>query len=231
MDISMHYIEKGSGEPFIFLHGNGEDGSYFAAQTEHFSGEYRVIAVDTRGHGRSPRGEAPFTIAQFARDLRELMDGLCIKSTVILGFSDGANIAMRFALDYPGMVRALILNGGNLDPGGIKRRVQIPIELGYRLAKSFAGKSAEARRHAELLGLMVNEPHIRPEELGAIKAPTLVIAGTRDMVNESHTRLIAESIPGAKLSIIEGDHFAASKEPGRFNEAVGEFLRETRTKE
>lgn len=63
MDIRLYYREKGSGEPLILLHGNGEDGSYFESQIEHLSGKYRVIALDTRGHGRSPRGTAPFTIA------------------------------------------------------------------------------------------------------------------------------------------------------------------------
>ncbi len=226
MDISLHYSERGSGEPLILLHGNGEDGSYFERQLEHFSKSYRVIAVDTRGHGKSPRGEAPFTIGQFAHDLAGFMDSLGLESAIILGFSDGANIAMRFALSYPERVKALILNGGNLDPSGIKPMVQIPIELGYRLTKIFAGKSPEAKGHMELLGLMVNDPNISPEELGRIRAPAMVIAGTRDMVKESHTRLIAGSIPGAKLSIIEGDHFIAGKRPGRFNEAVGEFLRE-----
>ena len=212
MDIALHYEEKGAGEPLILLHGNGEDGSYFKGQIERFSEHYRVIAPDTRGHGRSPRGSAPFTIRQFAEDLAGFMDGLGISRAIILGFSDGANIAMRFALDYPERVRALVLNGGNLDPSGIKRRVQIPIELGYRLTKIFAGRSAEAKGHMELLGLMVNESNIRPKELGAIKAPALVIAGTRDMVK-------------AKLSIIEGDHFIAAREPERFNREVQEFLR------
>ena len=225
MDIALHYEEKGAGEPLILLHGNGEDGSYFKGQIERFSEHYRVIAPDTRGHGRSPRGSAPFTIRQFAEDLAGFMDGLGISRAIILGFSDGANIAMRFTLDYSERVKALILNGGNLDPSGIKRRVQIPIELGYRLTKFFAGRSAEAKGHMELLGLMVNEPNIRPKELGAIKAPALVIAGTRDMVKDSHTRLIAGSIPEAKLSIIEGDHFIAAREPERFNREVQEFLR------
>ena len=225
MDIALHYEEKGAGEPLILLHGNGEDGSYFKGQIERFSEHYRVIAPDTRGHGRSPRGSAPFTIRQFAEDLAGFMDGLGISRAIILGFSDGANIAMRFALDYPERVRALVLNGGNLDPSGIKRRVQIPIELGDRLTKIFAGRSAEAKGHMELLGLMVNESNIRPKELGAIKAPALVIAGTRDMVKDSHTRLIAGSIPEAKLSIIEGDHFIAAREPERFNREVQEFLR------
>ena len=74
MNIRLHYMEKGCGEPLILLHGNGEDSGYFAHQIAHFSKYYRVIAVDTRGHGQSPRGEAPFTIRQFAEDLRAFMD-------------------------------------------------------------------------------------------------------------------------------------------------------------
>ena len=87
---------------------------------DYFSRNYRVIVVDTRGHGQSPRGTAPFTIAQFADDLKDFMDELDISKAVILGFSDGANIAMKFVLKYPERVKALILNGGNLNPKGVK---------------------------------------------------------------------------------------------------------------
>ena len=66
MDIALYYQEKGNQEPFILLHGNGEDGTYFRHQIEYFSRRYRVIALDTRGHGKSPRGTAPFTIAQIS---------------------------------------------------------------------------------------------------------------------------------------------------------------------
>ena len=124
MNIELYYREAGSGEPLIMLHGNGESGEYFINQIEHFQSRYRVIAPDTRGHGRSPRGEAPFTIAQFANDLYDFMQGLGIARAVLLGFSDGANIAMKFAMQHPEMVKALILNGGNLDPSGVKRTAQ-----------------------------------------------------------------------------------------------------------
>ena len=224
MDISLYYEEQGKGEPIFLLHGNGEDDTYFANQLSFFSDKHRMIAVDTRGHGKSPRGTAPFTMEQFAADLRELMEKLQISRAVILGFSDGANIAMKFALKYPDRVKALILNGGNLDTKGVKRNIQIPIEIGYRFAKLFAGKSEEAKSHMEILGLMVNEPNIRPEELCAIQAPTLVIAGTKDMIKQSHTEIIAENIPNAKLSVIPGDHFIASKNPKDFNREVEDFL-------
>lgn len=224
MDINLYYQEKGEGEPLLLLHGNGEDGTYFVNQMAYFSDKYRVIAVDTRGHGKSPRGTAPFTMEQFAADLHKLMDKLQIQKAIILGFSDGANIAMKFALKYPNRVKALILNGGNLDANGVKRSIQIPIEIGYRFAKLFAGKSEEAKSHMEILGLMVNEPNIRPEELRAIQTPTLVIAGTKDMIKQGHTEIIAQNIPHAKLSIISGDHFIANKNPEEFNKVVEDFL-------
>lgn len=184
-----------------------------------------MIAVDTRGHGKSPRGTVPFTMEQFAADLKKLMDRLQIQKAIILGFSDGANIAMKFALKYPDRVKALILNGGNLNTKGVKTSIQIPIEIGYRLTKLFAGKSKEAKAHMEILGLMVHEPKIEPAALHTLQMPALVIAGTRDMITESHTKLIAKSIPNAKLSIIKGDHFIAQKRPQEFNREVEAFLR------
>ena len=220
-----YYIEKGIGEPLILLHGNGEDCSYFVHQMDAFAAHFRVIAIDTRGHGQTPRGEAPFTIRQFADDLLVFMDEHHIEKAHLLGFSDGGNIAMVFALKYPERVGKLILNGANLDASGVKRKIQIPIEIGYRIAKFFARKSPKAKKNAEMLGLMVNDPNVNPEELSRIQNKTLVIAGDNDMIKDQHTRLIAQSIPGAELCILQGNHFIANKNPQSFNEAVLRFLR------
>lgn len=228
MDIALYYQEKGNKEPFLLLHGNGEDGSYFKNQIDYFSSKYRVIALDTRGHGKSPRGTEPFTIEQFSCDLYDFMTGLDISSAVILGFSDGANIAMKFAMKYPGKVKALILNGGNLNPKGVKRTIQIPIEIGYKIAKRFASKSPNAKKNAEMLGLMVHDPNIEVSELSKITAPTLVICGKNDMIKESHTQEIAKNIPNAKLSIIKGNHFIANKRYAAFNKEVDSFLQTIR---
>lgn len=225
-DISLCYTKQGAGPPLLLLHGNGEDGSYFTHQTDYFSRRYTVYAVDTRGHGRSPRGTAPFTIAQFAEDLSEFMDEQGILRAPILGFSDGGNIALTFTLAHPGRVSRLILNGANLDPSGVKAHIQIPIILGYKLASLFAEKSPQAKAHAEMLGLMVNEPRIDPEALQKLRVRTLVIVGTKDMIKDEHTLLIARSLPRSRLEIIAGDHFIAAKNPGVFNRAVDEFLSE-----
>ena len=226
MDIELHCEETGSGEPLVLLHGNGEDGTYFTHQIAHFSQRFRVLALDTRGHGKSPRGEAPFTIRQFARDLLAFLDARGIERAHLLGFSDGGNIALVFALAHPERVGKLVLNGANLNTRGVKRSVQVPIELGYRMARLFAGLSAKARANAEMLGLMVNDPNVAPEELAALTAPTLVIAGENDMIREDHTRLIAERIPNARLAFVPGDHFVAAKNPAAFNREVERFLLE-----
>lgn len=224
MDITHNYKESGEGFPLILLHGNGEDYSYFAHQTDFFSSGYRVYALDTRGHGKTPRGTAPFTIGQFADDLRDFFDEHHIEKAHILGFSDGGNIAMVFAMRYPRRVARLILNGANLFSKGVKPTVQIPIILGYKLAGLFASKSEEARLHAEMLGLMVNDPNLLPDDLKGIRSKTLVIAGTRDMIKKSHTELIARSIKDAELVFLPGDHFIANKEHEAFNRVVMEFL-------
>lgn len=166
----------------------------------------------------------PFTIEQFSCDLYEFMVSLELSNAVILGFSDGANIAMKFAIKYPDKVKALILNGGNLNPKGVKRTTQIPIEIGYKIARLFASKSTGAKKNAEMLGLMVNEPNIEPNELSKITAPTLVICGSNDMIKESHTKEIAGNIPNARLSIIKGNHFIANKRYAAFNKEVEDFL-------
>ena len=225
MDIDHFFIEKGQGEALILLHGNSENCDYFQGQTDEFARFFHVYAIDTRGHGKTPRGNAPFSIRQFADDLLDFMDAHHIEKSHLLGFSDGGNIAMIFAMKHPERVNRLILIGANLDAKGVKPSVQIPIEIGYRIAKIFARISQTAKLNAEMLGLMVNDPNVLPEELVKIQAKTLVIAGTKDMIKDEHTWLIAQSIPDAQLVILEGNHFIANKCPEAFNDAVLKFLK------
>jgi len=224
MDVQHYFIERGQGAPLLLLHGNGESGEYFQHQIDEFSKYYHVYAPDTRGHGRTPRGQAPFTIRQFAEDLLDFMDARGIGRAHLLGFSDGGNIALVFALAHPERVDRLILNGANLDARGVKRTTQLPIEIGYRVARIFSSKSEEALRHAELLGLMVHDPSIPAEALSRVQARTLVIAGTRDVIRPSHTRLIAERVPNAELALLPGTHFVAAENPEAFNRRVLAFL-------
>lgn len=216
MDMELNYEECGSGFPMILLHGNGEDHTYFKHQINYFSDNYRVIAIDTRGHGNTPRGTASFSLNQFVEDLKYFLDNHNIIKIILLGFSDGANIAILFTLKYPQYVNKLILNGANLFPGGVKTRYQIPIKIVYKLTSNVKKK--------ELYGLMVNEPNIKIEELQKINIPTLVIAADKDMIKTKHTLLIHNNIKGSTLVILKGTHFIANKNFEEFNKAVRRFL-------
>ncbi len=222
--IRLHCEERGKGLPLVLLHGNGEDSTYFSSQIEEFSRRYHVMAVDTRGHGKSPRGDGPFTLERFAEDLKDFLDERGIRETALLGFSDGGNIALLFALRYPSYVSRLVLNGANLYPSGLKKTVLLPIQLDWALTGALSPVSRRAALRHEFLGLMVREPKIRPDELKKIQVPALVIAGTDDMIKEKHTGMIASKLPGGQLALIEGDHFVAKNNSREFNRTVMEFL-------
>lgn len=226
MDIKLNFIERGTGEPLVLLHGNGENGDYFHHQIEAFSERYRVIAVDTRGHGGSPRGTAPFTLEQFAADLNAFLEEQEIERCHLLGFSDGANIAMLFAMSHPEKVNKLILNGGNRTPKGVKRGVQWPIYLGWAVTGLISRVDPKAKQKHELLDLMVTQPQISDWQLRRLPMPVLVAAGERDLIQEWESRAIAQAIPKGRLIILPGDHFLAEKNPEPFNQKVLEFLGE-----
>lgn len=224
MDIQLHYMIAGQGFPLVMLHGNGEDHTYFKHQMAPFSERYQVIALDTRGHGQSPRGTAPFTLEQFAEDLKGFLDSREISRCHLLGFSDGANIALLFALKYPDYVEKLVLNGADLSPSGVKLSTQAPIVLGWGLLQVIRRLDKRAQPKWELLDLMTTQPHINPKALSALSMSTLVVAGKRDMIRDKHTRLIAKSIPGSQLVILPGDHFVARRNWQEFNPVVLNFL-------
>lgn len=224
MSFSLNFTEKGYGAPLILLHGNGESSGYFVNQIDRFANEYRVIAVDTRGHGASPRGNKPFTLETFADDLKNLLDSLNIEKANILGFSDGGNIAVIFALKYPERVASLVLNGANLFPSGLKSSFLIPVKVLFVVFSLLSHFSRRAKRRSELLYLMAKQPNIQPERLSGIKCPVLVIAGTQDVIKEKHTKLIAASLPDSSLCFLKGGHSIAKTNSVEFNSAVEKFL-------
>lgn len=224
MPFGLYYTEKGFGTPLVLLHGNGENGEYFKNQIDYFAKKYRVIAVDTRGHGKSPRGNKPFRLETFADDLKSFLDENNLKRVNLLGFSDGGNIALIFTLKYPDYVNKLAVNGANLFPSGLKAGFLLPVKLLYGLFYFPARFNKRAKRRLELLALMAKEPDILPEQLNDIKCPVLVMAGTRDLIKEKHTRLIAGSVPNSRLCFLKGDHSIAKTNSLEYNKTVEKFL-------
>lgn len=221
--IRLYCEETGQGEPLILLHGNSEDHTYFEKQTETLKDWFHIYALDTRGHGKSPRGTAPFSIRQFARDLKNFMDQHAIEKASLVGFSDGANIAMVFAGKYPQRVHKLILNGANISFEGIRTRERKCIQLAAIAADIQSKRDRKWLTKAEMLALMT-EFRMTEHELEAISTPTLVIAGTNDCIKSQETETISSHIPNARSVSIQGSHFCAKENPEPYNQAVLAFL-------
>ena len=120
------------------------------------------------------------------------MTELDLTDVAFYGFSDGGIVGLLAAIDSA-RITNLIVSGANISTKGTK--------LGFRLL--LMGMSIGKRD--PLIELMQKEPDIQPAQLSAIRVPTLVLAGSRDLIRESETRLIAESIPGARLQILKGE--------------------------
>ncbi len=225
-DARIACYDIGRGRPLILLHGNGEDSSYWNAQISEFTRFMRVIAVDSRGHGASDSGSQGLSFDLMAHDLKRVLDSKGIQKACFLGFSDGGNLAIKFALQWPQMVEKLILNGANVEMFlGVKPQVQLPIYAGYGVASLFSRISRKAARKRDVLGLMVHPYGVRMDDLARLEMPTLIIVGEHDAIREKQTKEMASHIPHCEVEVFrDGDHFVAAKQPSRFNRTVIEFL-------
>lgn len=224
-DTRIHYEIYGQGPSVLLLHGNGEDLHIFDCILDYLSA-YRVVALDTRGHGRSGRGSKPMNFQTFADDVAAVLFGLEIPTAHVIGFSDGGNTALHLALAAPKRVRSMILLGANLNPHGIRWVAQSSIVMSYLAYTAVAKIHPSLAAKREIWGIMVREPRLRAGQLAGITAPTLVVAGERDIVKPAHTAEIAAAIPGAIQSILPGlDHFVLSK-PDQLMPAILAFLQQ-----
>ena len=211
--------------PLVMLHGNGEDHSLFNSQISRFETDFFIIAIDTRGHGKSTG--IPINFNQMADDTLAVISELNIKKAHFLGFSDGAIQALHIAIKVPESVCSLILVGVNITPDGLRANIRIYLLFNYLLLSIKALlKPSKWTIRKKIWSLMIFHPHIGTSALQNINCPTLVVAGENDMIKFVHTQLIAKSIPQSEMVIIaEADHFLTIDKPEVFNNIVAEFLK------
>lgn len=189
--VELYYEKAGEGRPLILVHGNSEDHRMFRDSLWLLRQHFTVYAVDSRDHGLSTRVDE-LHYSDMADDMIAFMDELDIKDAVYFGHSDGAIIGLLAAMRTD-RIGLLLAGGGNLTPDGVVPWLKYGIKAAYAVTKNPKMK------------LMLTEPHITAEDLASIKVPTVVIAGSKDVITEEETRAIAEGIPGAKLRILEGE--------------------------
>lgn len=222
----IYYLRMGAGEPVLFLHGNGGSSRFFQYQVPSFEPYFQLIFLDSRAHGRSTNGGEVLNFRLMAKDTKEALDALGIEKTSIVGFSDGANLAMTFAALYPETVNKLVLNSGNLYFSGTKFFGRITSYLQYGLGAALSkisDKFEDIRLKAKLL---VKDPDISEDDLRRLRCPSLVIVGARDVVETAHSKYIASLIPHCRyVEVPNHGHRLARTNAKAFNEIVINFLK------
>lgn len=220
------------GQPVLLLHGGlGTSESWVNLSPVLATAGYRVVAMDSRGHGRSTWGDAPITYEQMAADTLGLLDHLEIAKTDVVGWSDGAVTGLELAIRHPERLDRVVAYGANFTPEGVHDLVPsaqlLPFE---RLIADYQRLSPEPERFDELVeeldALYKVAPNYSEDELGSITVPVLIVDGAEEeFIYPEHTARMAALIPGAELVIMPGTgHFAPFAQPTEFNRIVLEFL-------
>lgn len=252
--IDLAYSEAGSGPPLVLLHGLGGSQRDWELQLPAFRPHYRVIMPDLRGHGRSPRPRGPYRISLLAADVALLLMRLDARPAHVLGLSLGGAVALQLAIDYPELVRSLVLV--NALPRfvtshwrqrllALRRFLNVYLRGMDKVADEVAARlfplleqapiRAEAARR-----LASNDPAAYRASLWAaarfdvsylldlITCPVLVVAGDRDTTLPlAPKRRLAEQLPNARFQVIANSgHATPLDQPEAFNRVVLAFLRE-----
>jgi pimeloyl-ACP methyl ester carboxylesterase len=193
------YVDRGAGQPILLVHGFPLDHTMWSAQIDALIRQYRVIAPDLRGYGRSPLGDADsrqgISMERYSDDLSELIDFLAIDTPLVLvGFSMGGYVAWQFVQKYPARLRALIQCDTRAAADGDEARI-----ARLKMAENVADWGSS--RVAEMMEPKLFAPQTtqsKPEAIAAVRrvvedtAPAAIAAAQRGMaVRPDVTNLLA----------------------------------------
>lgn len=232
-DARIWYAAYGSGSPVILLHGGlGHSGNWGYQVPMLINAGRRVVLIDSRGHGRSTRDLRRFTYELMASDVLAVMDALNLEKAPIVGWSDGACIALVLAMKAPARVAGVFFFGCNMDPSGTKEFEPSSIidRCFRRHTNDYAQLSVtpdEFKSFTEAVSLMMKtEPNYSARDLAEIPVPVAIVQSEHDeFIKPEHAEFLARSIPGAELVLLPGvSHFAPLQRPEQFNAAMRTFL-------
>lgn len=207
--IDMEYAVYGAENQQVMLMfpPNGNDMHNFDGTVlPYLAQEYKVITVSPRGSGKSGRGEGKLTFDLMASDVNEMLEQMEIESVYIFGFSDGGNLGLVFTLNYPEKVEKLAIMGANINPFGTKPSSQIGIVFEYLFLriKYFFTKDPADALEGDIVGMMVDQPTLKFEDLERINIPVINIYGQSDMMLRSHSKKITKHIPDCQELMVKG---------------------------
>lgn len=224
---------KDAAPPVILLHGGLGNGDHFAHQVPALSDKFRVIAIDSRGQGRSTLSRGKLSYRAMADDVVAVMDALAIKKASIVGWSDGGAIALALGIHHAARVDRLFVFGTNYDRRGSKPNARPTATFAAYNAKCRAdyGKLAKSPKAYDaaasaLLPVWRDPGSFTREQLRSIRARTLIADGDRDeIIAIDQIKEMAHLIPNGELAVFKDtSHFALWQDPDTFNDVLLEFL-------
>jgi pimeloyl-ACP methyl ester carboxylesterase len=209
---------KADGSPVIVLHAGLCTIDVMGQQIEALAaGSYRVIAIESRGHGRSTNTAPVPTYEMLSDDVVGVMDALKIEQAAIVGWSDGGNLALDLARRYPDRVRKVVAFGANRTPPPDGQDPEMTREFKEATADSamlwpirrmYEKKSPTPEKWPEFFErehtMVFSGPNWSLEQLSTIQAPVLFINGEHDLVLRPYATEMQKAISGARLEIIPG---------------------------
>jgi pimeloyl-ACP methyl ester carboxylesterase len=218
--------------PVLFLHGGLANSNYFGKQIQALAKKYRVIAMDSRGHGRSTRDAQPYSYDLMASDVIGLLDYLKIPRVAVVGWSDGAIIGLDLAIHHPDRISKLFAFAADSDPSGTADISKSKVFKDYigNTGKEYQSLSPTPKDYKAFLAaietMWATQPNFTKEQLASITTPTLIVDGDRDeAIKRANTEYMAATIPNAGLLILPRvGHFAFLQDSSQFNDAVKHFL-------
>jgi pimeloyl-ACP methyl ester carboxylesterase len=226
----------GAGRPVALLHGAFAGASSWAAQAPVLAeAGYRVHVPERRGHAHTPDVPGPLTYGVMADDTVAYLDELVGGPGHLVGWSDGAVVALLVAQRRPDLVDRLILigqyyNSAGKVPGGLTDQLLAGGDqvMGF-LRGEYDRVSPDGPEHfpvvfAKTLRLLATEPELDLDSLTAVQAPTLVLQGDRDEVTLEHSVAVAAALPNGRLAVLPGTHALPVENPEVVNALLLWFL-------
>ena len=230
--VKIWYATFGRGEPVILLHGGLASANYWGNQVRALQTRYRVVVMDSRGHGRSTRNDQPYGYDLMAGDVIALMDFLKIKKAAIVGWSDGAILGLDIAITHPERVSKLFAFAANSDPSGVADIANSPVFNAFiaRAEKEYEELSPTPTEYkaflAQITKMWETQPNWTAADLQRIAVPTWIVDADHDeAIKRENTEFMAAQIPNAGLLLQpEVSHFSFLQDPDQFTADVLHFL-------
>jgi pimeloyl-ACP methyl ester carboxylesterase len=217
--ISMYYEIHGdaAGTPLVLLHGGGStiDVTY-GRVLPFFARHRRVIAVEEQAHGRTSDRDAPVRFHTSADDVAALLRQLGIQNADIMGFSNGASVALQVAIRHPTSVRKLVFASSMTKRSGAAPQFwefmakATFADMPQPLKDAFLAVNPDPQKlrimHDKDVERMQHFADTSDEEVKSVQAPTLILLGDRDVATPAHALALAGLFPHARLMILPGGH-------------------------